>query len=105
MLLCDVCSHTHHGSFEAGFGARRTIPLSLAFYTLKIAGAFDSCLIGDAAKRADVESMLEMLSDNKKKEWRDQRQDRHRTSVSQIGEAAHDYSAKLRKNHDDKTPA
>ena len=55
----------------------------------EIADAYDSFLIGGAAKRDDVESMLAMLPDEKKEEWRNQRQDRHRTSMNQIGEAAY----------------
>lgn len=55
----------------------------------EIAAAYDSFLIGDARKRADVESMLAMLPEDKRQEWRDQRQDRHRSSLNQIGEAAY----------------
>lgn len=64
---------------------------------LAIADALDSFLIGSANMRADVESMLEMLPDDKKKEWQEQRQDRHRSSISQIGEAAYAKAAALRK--------
>lgn len=62
----------------------------------EIAAAFDSFLIGDAAKRADVESMLKMLPEERRVEWRNERQDRQRTSLSQIGEAAYVNAAKLR---------
>jgi hypothetical protein len=55
----------------------------------ELAECYESFLIGDAAKRADVESMLAMLPDDKKQEWRDQRQHRHRSSMNQIGEAAY----------------
>lgn len=65
-------------------------------HSAEIADALDSFLIGDAAKRADVESMLDMLPDDKKQEWRDQRQDRHRSSLSQIGEAAYQLAERLR---------
>lgn len=62
----------------------------------EIADAYDSFLIGDAAKRADVESMLEMLPEAKRQEWRDKRQERHRSSLSQIGEAAYAKAKQLR---------
>jgi len=62
----------------------------------EIAEAYDSFLIGDAAKRADVESMLEMLPEDKRREWRDQRQDRCRSSLSRIGEAAYAKAKQLR---------
>jgi hypothetical protein len=65
-------------------------------HTAEIADALDSFLIGNAAKRADVESMLEMLPDDKKQEWRDQRQDRHRSSLNQIGETAYELAKHLR---------
>lgn len=39
----------------------------------EIAEAYDSFLIGDAAGRADVESMLAMLPEEKRQAWRDQR--------------------------------
>lgn len=55
----------------------------------EIAEAYDSFLIGDAAQRADVESMLAMLPEEKRRAWRDQRQDRQRSSMSRIGEAAY----------------
>jgi hypothetical protein len=55
----------------------------------ELAECYESFLIGDAAKRADVESMLAMLPEDKRQEWRDQRQDRYRSSLNQIGEAAY----------------
>lgn len=63
----------------------------------EIADAWDSFLIGDARQRADVESMLALLPEEKRQEWRDQRQDRRRSSLSQIGEMAYAKAAKLRK--------
>lgn len=62
----------------------------------EIAAAYESFLIGDAAKRADVESMLAMLPEEKRAEWRLQRQDRHRTSLNKIGERAYELAAALR---------
>lgn len=61
-----------------------------------IAEALDSFLIGDANRRADVESMMEMLPEDKRIEWREKRQDRHRGSMNQIGEAAYALAKKLR---------
>jgi len=61
-----------------------------------IADALDSFLIGDANKRADVESMMAMLPEDKKTEWRNIRQDRHRGSLNQIGEAAYTLANELR---------
>lgn len=63
----------------------------------EIADAYESFLIGGAAKRADVESMLAMLPEEKRQEWRDQRQDRHRSSLSKIGEAAYSHAIAIRK--------
>jgi len=63
----------------------------------EIADAYDSFLIGDSSKRADVESMLAMLSEDKRQEWRDQRQDRHRSSMSRIGEIAYVRAEAIRK--------
>ncbi len=54
-----------------------------------IADAFDSFLIGKAAERADVESMLQLIPEDKREQWRNERQNRHRSSVSQIGERAY----------------
>lgn len=64
----------------------------------EIADAYDSFLIGGARQRADVESMLAMLPEDKRQEWRDQRQDRHRSSMNQIGEAAYAQARRLRDN-------
>lgn len=62
----------------------------------EIADAFDSFLIGSPKNRADVESMLEMLTEDKRKQWRDDRQNRNRSSLSRIGEAAYEYAEKFR---------
>jgi len=69
-------------------------------HRLEIADALDSFLIGGADKRADVESMLRMLSDDKKKEWRDERQNRRRSSLNQIGESAYKTADNLRKKQE-----
>ena len=63
----------------------------------EIADALDSFLIGGPNERADVESMLAMLPEEKREEWRAQRQDRHRSSKNQIGEAAYAYAKAIRK--------
>lgn len=66
-------------------------------HLLEIADAFDSFLIGDVNHRLDVESMLAALPEEAREKWRAERQDRHRTSVNKIGEAAYMYADKLRK--------
>ena len=66
----------------------------------EIADALDSFLIGGANDRADVESMLAMLPEEKRQEWRDQRQDRHRSSLNQIGEHAYALARQLRERSD-----
>ena len=62
----------------------------------EIADALDSFLIGNAAHRADVESMLDELPPEKRDAWRAKRQDRHRSSMNQIGEAAYAAAKRLR---------
>lgn len=54
----------------------------------EIADAFESFLIGDINKRRDVEEMLALIPAEKQEEWKASRQDRHRTSMNRIGEAA-----------------
>lgn len=63
----------------------------------EIADALDSFLIGGANERADVESMLAELPEEKRKAWRAKRQDRHRSSMSQIGERAYGFAVLIRK--------
>lgn len=63
---------------------------------LEIADALDSFLIGKAERRADLESMLELLADDKKQEWIDKRQERNRTSLNKIGETAYKLAEQLR---------
>lgn len=63
---------------------------------LEIADALDSFLIGGSDKRADVESMLEMLPEDKREQWKNERQDRHRSSMCQIGEGAYKMAKNLR---------
>lgn len=62
----------------------------------EIADAYESFLIGGSSERADVESMLAMLPEEKREEWRNQRQDRRRSSMNQIGEAAYAKAKQLR---------
>ncbi|MFO0943569.1 MAG: hypothetical protein U0930_22770 [Pirellulales bacterium] len=49
----------------------------------------DSFLIGGPGRRADVEAMLAMLPEEKRKQWRDERQERERSSFAKIGEVAY----------------
>lgn len=62
----------------------------------EVADAFDSFLIGDANQRQDVESMLAELPEEKREAWRAKRQDRHRSSMNQIGERAYQLAQQLR---------
>lgn len=62
----------------------------------EIADALDSFLIGDPNERSDVESMLAELPEEKREAWRAKRQDRHRSSMNQIGEAAYRYANVIR---------
>jgi len=67
-------------------------------HALEIADALDSFLIGDANFRADVESIMEMLPEEKQQEWRDKWQERQRTSMNQVGERAYALAWQLRAN-------
>jgi hypothetical protein len=58
----------------------------------EIADAYDSFLIGGLSQRKDAEEMLEMLPAKKREEWKANRQDRHRSSMNQIGETAAKYA-------------
>lgn len=61
-----------------------------------VADALDSFLIGDAATRSDTMDMLAQLSEDKRDAWRSRRQDRHRSSMNDIGEAAYAMAKRLR---------
>lgn len=61
------------------------------------AEAFESFLIGSPAVRADVESMLAMLPDAAaRKKFIDDRQDRQRSSMNEIGASAYKLGKLLR---------
>ena len=62
----------------------------------EVADALDSFLIGDPAFRADIESAMELIPEDKREQWRLERQDRHRSSMNQIGEAAYQRAKSLR---------
>lgn len=62
-----------------------------------IADAFDSFLIGKPSHREDVESMLKLIPEEKREQWRNERQERHRSSLSQIGERAYQLAKQWRK--------
>lgn len=72
----------------------------IAAHRTEIADALDSFLIGDPATRQDVEDMLAELPPDKREAWKAKRQDRHRTSMSKIGEAATDLAQRLRARTD-----
>lgn len=61
-----------------------------------LADVWDSFLIGKASARKDVEEMLAMIPPEKQAEWKASRQERHRSSLNQIGEAAYRYAAAYR---------
>ena len=62
----------------------------------EIADAFDSFLIGNINSRRDAEEMLSLLPAEKQEEWKANRQNRHRTSMNKIGEAAMKYTKAYR---------
>jgi len=69
----------------------------VAQHRAEIADALDSFLIGDYTRRQDVVDMLDMLSPDKREEWRARRQDRHRSSLNQIGKTAYEYARRIRR--------
>jgi hypothetical protein len=73
----------------------------IELHSNEIAAALDTFLIGGAAARGDVEKMLEMLPEEKRQEWKESRQDRHRSSMTQIGETAYKLAATLRPKTND----
>lgn len=64
---------------------------------IAIADALDSFLIGTEKDRKDVESHIELLSEDAKKEWLDKQQDKIRGSLNKIGEKAYGIARQLRK--------
>lgn len=64
----------------------------------ELADALDSVLIGKAAARQDVEDMLAVIAEDKRAEWDARRQDRHRSSMNDIGSRAKAYARRLREN-------
>lgn len=67
-------------------------------HTAEIAAALESVLIGDAAARADVETTLSHLPHDQRQAWLDERHDRRRTSLSDIGSRAHWTAQRLKLN-------
>ena len=62
----------------------------------EIADALDSFLIGGRNTRADVEDAMSRMDEKNREEFRASRQNRYRTSLNQIGEAAYNLSKRLR---------
>jgi len=70
----------------------------VAEHSLEIADAWDSFLIGNAAQRRDIEEILALIPDeDARKKARDDRQDRNRSSMCKIGEAAYQNAEAYRK--------
>lgn len=70
----------------------------------ELAKVFESFLIGSAKDRQDVLSMLQLIPEEKRKQWRDERQNRHRSSLNKIGEKAYQLAEKLRAVEREKPP-
>ena len=68
----------------------------ISAHRTEIADALDSFLIGDLTTRQDVEDTLAELPPGEREAWKAKRQDRHRTSMTKIGEAATDLAKRLR---------
>ena len=62
----------------------------------ELAAVYDSFLIGDMSAREDAKEVLRLLPEGEREAWRSQRQDRRRTSMNQIGEAAYAAAKRLR---------
>lgn len=61
-----------------------------------IAAALDSFLIGAPDEREEVERQLALLPEDQRAAWRSHRQDRHRSSLNDIGEEAYETARRLR---------
>lgn len=62
----------------------------------ELADCLDSFLIGNAVDRELIEEVLERLPESERKDFIMKRQERRRTSMSQIGEAAYNLASHLR---------
>lgn len=62
----------------------------------ELADAFESFLIGNLADRRDVEEALALIPAESREAWRARRQERHRTSINDIGESAYRWARRLR---------
>lgn len=61
-----------------------------------IADAFDSFLIGSTEQRVDIEEAMAAMTPEAREKYRAERQDRNRSSMNQIGEAAYEYAKQFR---------
>lgn len=116
--FCAAYLSTGFGARRVGDGAEESTPVLIGWgdwlkeqgitkefvqsNATKIADAFDSFLIGDAKICEDVKSMLAELPPEKREAWRANRQDRHRPSMNQIGEAAYAAAKHLRAKLEEK---
>jgi hypothetical protein len=71
----------------------------------EIADAYDSFLIGSVSDRQDVVEMLKLIPEDKREKWRAERQDRHRSSMSKIGERAYQLARQMRERIPEASPA
>lgn len=70
-----------------------------------LAACYESFLIGSPEDRADVEAMLALIPEDKREQWRADRQNRHRSSLSRIGERAYQLAASWRKRAEERAAA
>jgi hypothetical protein len=65
-------------------------------HRVEIADALDSLLIGSKDNRVDAEEAMNRMAPEEREAWRNQRQERLRTSLNEIGEIAYRKAKLLR---------
>lgn len=65
-------------------------------HRLQLADAFDSFLIGGGAERNDLQRAMELMTPEAREQFKADRNERHRTSMNNIGRAAYARAKRLR---------
>lgn len=82
--------------WEAWFAARGIGRAWALAHREELAAALDSFLIGAPEEREEVERQLALLPEDQRAAWRDERHERRRSSVDDIGEEAYETARRLR---------
>lgn len=111
--VCAAFLSTAYGARQLGGNSTETTPILLGWnewledrgindawidsHASEISEAYASFMIGDYAQRSEIESLLQMVPEEQRQKWLNERQEKKRSSLNKIGERAYQLAAHFKK--------